>query len=180
MICRLVKEKGVEEFIEAAKIVSNKDQNSYFLLVGERQTHDHAKSVDKIINQAKDEIGNRLILTGYRSDIPNLLSAMNLFVLPSWREGMPRSIIEAMMMQLPVLATNIRGSREEVLPNITGELVPIKSPKQLANSIYKFITQKSWAKNLGLAGRLRALEHYDENKVIRLQLEIINNTLKCK
>ena len=180
MICRLVKEKGVEEFLEAAKIVSNKDQNSYFLLVGERQTHDHAKSVDKIINQAKDEIGNRLILTGYRSDIPNLLSAMNLFVLPSWREGMPRSIIEAMMMQLPVLATNIRGSREEVLPNITGELVPIKSPKQLANSIYKFITQKSWAKNLGLAGRLRALEHYDENKVIRLQLEIINNTLKCK
>ena len=90
---------------------------------------------------------------------------------------MPRSIIEAMMMELPVLATDIRGSREEVLPNITGELIPIKSPEKLASSMQKFLKNKTWAKNLGIAGRERALKIYDEKNIINLQLEKIDRAL---
>ena len=177
MVSRLVKEKGVEEFIKAAQILSKKDENCFFLIIGERQDHDHAGNVDNAISVGKEVLGNRLILTGYRSDIPDLLSVMNLFVLPSWREGMPRSIIEAMMMELPVLATDIRGSREEVLPNITGELIPIKSPEKLASSMQKFLKNKTWAKNLGIAGRERALKIYDEKNIINLQLEKIDRAL---
>jgi glycosyltransferase involved in cell wall biosynthesis len=176
MICRLVKEKGVEEFLEAAQLIAKKNKDCFFLLIGERQDHDHAKNVDDALEKSKLELEKRLILTGYRSDIPDLLCVMDLFVLPSWREGMPRSIIEAMMMEVPVLATDIRGSREEVIPNVTGDLVPIKSPKKLAAAMEKFLINRDWSKNLGIAGRARALELYDEKKIIDFQLQIIDQT----
>ena len=174
MICRLVKEKGIEEFLTAAKIVNQNNKNCYFVLIGERQTHDHAEGVDDTIDQAQEMMKENLILTGYRSDTPELLNIMDLYVLPSWREGMPRSIIEAMMMSLPVLATNIRGSREEVIHNKTGLLVPVKKPKILAEGMLEFINNPQWAKKLGEAGRRRSLENYDEQIVLNLQLEIID------
>ena len=173
MIARLVKEKGVEEFLEAALELDQLQDDCYFLLVGERQEHDHAKGVEAAIESSKKVLGKRLILTGYRSDTPQLLSAMNLFVLPSWREGMPRSIIEAMMMGLPVVATNIRGSREEVIPNETGLIVAVRSAPQLAAAILKCIKNPKWAIELGVKGRRRALQYYDERKVVEFQLEII-------
>ena len=68
-----------------------------------------------------------MVTLGMRDDIPRLLSVMDLFCLPSWREGMPRTIIEAMMLGKPVLATDIRGSREEVVHEETGLIVPVRS-----------------------------------------------------
>jgi glycosyltransferase involved in cell wall biosynthesis len=180
MICRLVKEKGVEEFLKAAEIVNKNNKNIYFILIGERQAHDHAEGVEHSIHSVKNSINDNLILTGYRSDTPELLSIMDLYVLPSWREGMPRSIIEAMMMSLPVLATNIRGSREEVIHNETGFLVPVKSPNLLAEGMLKFIDNPDWSKRLGSAGRKRALEYYDENVVLDLQIDIINKLIPIK
>ena len=173
MICRLVKEKGIEEFLKAAKVINEHNKNCQFLLIGERQTHDHAEGVKHALDSAQEKLKGSLILTGYRSDIPELLSIMDLYVLPSWREGMPRSIIEAMVMGLPVLATNIRGSREEVIPDQTGLLVPVRSPELLAAGMLKFIRDPKWARELGSNGRERALTHYDERKVVNLQMEII-------
>ena len=178
MICRLVKEKGVEEFLEAAREIKSDNENCYFLLIGEMHVHDHAEGVDASIRFSQKSLGKNLIVTGYRSDIPQLLSTMDLYVLPSWREGMPRSIIEAMMMGLPVLATDIRGSREEVIPNQTGLLVPVRSPRLLAAAMIKFISSPKWAMELGSNGRQRALEHYDEKRVVRFQLEIIEKYFK--
>ena len=137
MIGRLVKEKGVLEFLEAAKLVSKKNSNIHFMLVGSRLESDHSQAVDDKIKTCKIDLGERLILTGLRNDIPELLSQMNAFCLPSWREGMPRTIIEAMAMQIPVIATDIRGSREEVVQNETGLLVPCKNPMALANAMCK-------------------------------------------
>jgi glycosyltransferase involved in cell wall biosynthesis len=98
---------------------------------------------------------------------------MDLFCLPSWREGMPRTIIEAMMMGRPVLATDIRGSREEVVPEETGLLVPTRAPEALAAAMERFVADPAWACRLGQAGRERALQLYDEKKVVALQLERI-------
>ena len=174
LICRLVKEKGIEEFLQAAEQVRSNHKNCFFLLIGEKQIHDHAESVDGVIENARKSLGSNLILTGYRSDIPELLNIMDLYVLPSWREGMPRSIIEAMMMGLPVLATDIRGSREEVIHNETGLLVPIKSPDLLAKSINELILNPIKTQQMGKNGRRRALEIYDEEKIIEFQLDIIS------
>ncbi len=88
---------------------------------------------------------------------------------------MPRSIIEAMMMGLPVLATDIRGSREEVIHNETGIIVPIKSPDLIAKSINELILDPTKARRMGKNGRRRALEFYDEEKIIEFQLDVIGN-----
>lgn len=173
MVGRQVKEKGVVEFFNAAKLISEKNENVHFLVVGSRLESDHADAVDHAIKEAKESIGSRLILTGMRSDIPELLSAMDAFALPSWREGMPRTIIEAMMMGLPVVATDIRGSREEVIPEETGLLIPVRDSEKLAEALMRFIESPDWERELGKAGRKRALELYDEQKVVALQIKLI-------
>ena len=173
MISRLVKEKGIVEFIEAAKQLHLNNPNLYFLLIGDRLASDHAEKVTVTLKSAKHKLGNNLVLTGMREDIPQLLSIMNVYCLPSWREGMPRTIIEAMMMQKPVVATDIRGSREEVELNKTGLLVPIRNSKKLASAIYQIYSNPKWAYQLGLCGRKKALQYYDESKVVSLQIKRI-------
>lgn len=173
MISRLVEEKGINEFLEAAISINKDNKNCYFLLVGERQIHDHAGGVEDTITASKKVLGDNLVLTGYRTDIPELLNVMDLFVLPSWREGMPRSIIEAMMMSKPVLATNIRGSREEVVNMKTGILVPVKSADKLEEAMNIFINDKDLCRNYGRSGRKKALKQYDENVVVDLQIRLI-------
>jgi glycosyltransferase involved in cell wall biosynthesis len=84
---------------------------------------------------------------------------------------MPRTIIEAMMMAKPVLATDIRGAREEVVAEETGLLVPTRSPAALAAAMERFIADPEWGRRLGRAGRDRALLLYDENRVVARQLE---------
>jgi glycosyltransferase involved in cell wall biosynthesis len=147
--------------------------NVWFLLIGERLPSDHASGVEEEFSEAKAQLGERLVAPGLRSDIPEMLAAMDLFCLPSWREGMPRTIIEAMMMGKPVVATDIRGAREEVVAEITGVLVPTRAPGQLAVAIERFVRDPAWGTQLGQAGRERALMLYDEKEVIALQLERI-------
>ena len=173
MIGRLVKEKGVLEFLEAAKLVSKKNSNIHFMLVGSRLESDHSQAVDDKIKTCKSDLGKRLILTGLRNDIPELLSQMNSFCLPSWREGMPRTIIEAMAMQIPVIATDIRGSREEVIHNETGLLVPCKNPMALANAMCQLANDLQLSRKMGDLGNKRAVKYFDESKVINYQIRLI-------
>lgn len=173
MIGRLVEEKGVVEFLEAAKAVALRKKNIYFILIGERLSSDHATGIDDIITNTKRVLGSRLILTGLRDDIPSLLYSMNVFCLPSWREGMPRTIIEAMMVGLPVIATNIRGSREEVVSETTGLLVAVRDSDSLAKAFIRLIDEPLLAKKMGENGRERAIKLYDEDKVVCLQIRLI-------
>lgn len=173
MIGRQVREKGLAEFLQAAVDLAPRFPWVWFLLIGERLASDHAGGVDAEFAAARSQLGERLVAPGLRADIPQMLAAMDLFCLPSWREGMPRTIIEAMMMGKPVVATAIRGAREEVVSEQTGLLVPTRAPQQLAAAIERFVRDPAWGARLGLAGRQRALMLYDENKVVALQLERI-------
>jgi glycosyltransferase involved in cell wall biosynthesis len=172
-IGRQVLEKGISEFLQAAQMLARSHPKLWFLLIGERLSSDHAEGIDEEYARAKEGLGERLVALGLRSDIPEMLAAMDVFCLPSWREGMPRTIIEAMMMAKPVVATDIRGSREEVVHEETGLLVPVRSPKLLARAIARFIDDPAWGSKLGSAGRTRALELYDESKVVDIQLDRI-------
>lgn len=178
MIGRQVREKGVVDFLEAAIVTARKNPRVWFVLVGERLASDHAGGVTAEIERAKTVLGERLILTGLRQDIPELLAAMDLFCLPSHREGMPRTIIEAMMMGKPVVATNIRGSREEVVHEETGLLVPVRDVQALGQAMTRCAADPVWAQRLGIAGRKRALMSYDERRVVAVQLEKIREFSK--
>lgn len=178
IIARMVQEKGVGEFLQAAVEVAGKNPNVYFLMVGERLSSDHAGNVAGDLERASAVLVGRLIVTGARSDVPVLLAAMDLFCLPSWREGMPRTIIEAMMMGKPVVATNIRGSREEVVSGKTGYLVPTRDPQALAETFLRCAADVGAAREMGAAGRRRALRLYDEHRVVALQIERIGEHLR--
>lgn len=177
IIARQVVEKGILEFLEAAIEVAAINSDIYILMVGERLASDHADDVEAELQKANLALGKRLVATGGRKDIPELLAAMDVFCLPSWREGMPRTIIEAMMMGKAVVATDIRGSREEVVPGETGLLVPTRSPAALAEAFLKLARDRQMAKSMGMKGRERALALYDESQVIALQIRRIEHFL---
>lgn len=177
IIARQVIEKGIMEFLEAAIAAAGKNQEIHILMVGERLASDHAGDVEAELERAGAALGKRLVATGARKDIPELLAAMDVFCLPSWREGMPRTIIEAMMMGKAVIATDIRGSREEVVPGETGLLVPTRSPEALAEAFLALAGDRQKVVSMGLKGRERALALYDEAQVVALQIRRIEQFL---
>ena len=152
-ICRLVREKGLIEFLKAAELILNNYPKTIFLIIGERLSSDYDKNISIELNTAKNKLLDNLKLLGERKDIRELISIMDLFCLPSWREGMPRTIIEAMMMGKPVVGTNIRGSRELIIHKKTGLIVEVKKEKELAQGMRFFIENKKISKMYGLNGK---------------------------
>lgn len=177
IIGRMVAEKGYREFCSAASVIAQKYPEAWFVAVGDRLPSDHATGVERDIAQARARVGNRLVLTGLRSDVPDLLAAFDIFTLPSYREGMPRTIIEAMMMGLPVVATDIRGSREEVVDEETGLLVPPADADALCAAMELLVNDVAARSRMGKAGRRRALELFDESKVVAKQINSIKARL---
>jgi len=181
LIGRQVREKGVGDFLEAMILLAERHADLRVLLVGERLSSDHSDGIEKELRQAIEKLADRIIILGARDDIPSLLAAMDVFCLPSWREGMPRTIIEAMMMAKPVVTTNIRGAREEVIDNVTGLIVPVRSPILLSNAIERLINDRHLGKVMGNAGRKRALKLYDENVIVDRQIRKISEEfVKCR
>jgi len=173
MIGRLVAEKGYPELVEAMRIL-----DAHLWIVGERLPSDHARAIGDTLRAIEEdpELGRKIKLLGYRTDVPDLLRAGDIFVLPSHREGMPRSIIEAMLTGLPVVATNIRGSRELVIDGETGILVPVGAAKDLSAALQKLVADHEARTRMGTAGLDRARDRYDEANVIRRQLEHLGLT----
>jgi glycosyltransferase involved in cell wall biosynthesis len=173
MVGRLVAEKGYPELFAAMREV-----DAHLWVAGARLASDHADPIDAALDaiEADTDLRSRIHLLGERDDIADLLAAADLFTLPSHREGMPRSIIEAMMTGLPVVATDIRGSREEVVDGETGLLVPVNQTDALASALSALAADPARRARMGVAGRDRALCLYDETRVIARQLEILNLT----
>lgn len=174
-IGRAVHEKGAIEFVRAAAIVAEALPSAKFVMIGEPLRSDRDSCWDEI-NRLRDELGlgRALVLTGYRKDVPALLASLDLFVQPSYREGMPRALLEAMATGLPVVATSIRGCREEVVNGVTGFLVPPRDHVSLAEAIKKILSSKELRARMGTAGRARVLNIFDERKIVALQIGCID------
>lgn len=170
MVGRLVAEKGYPELVTAMRTV-----DAELWIVGERLASDHAGPVDAALDAIRVDpvLAARVKLLGYRQDVPDLMRAADIFVLPSHREGMPRSIIEAMLSGLPVVATDIRGSREEVVDGETGLLVPVADAAALASALEHLACDPELRTRMGKAGLSRALELYDESKIVARQIELL-------
>jgi len=171
VVGRLVAEKGYRELL-----VAMEELDAILWVIGERLESDHAQNVDSEIERAREHplLSQKVQFLGPRTDVAELLRAADIFVLPSHREGMPRSIIEAMMTSLPVVSTDIRGSREEVVHNETGLLVPVRNPSALAEALEKLVRDRSLRAHMGAAGRARALKLFDEKTVIARQMELLD------
>lgn len=176
---RPVREKGVLDLVEAFSILAKKLADPRLIIVGdfaatERDTA-AKRALAALISDRQVETG--VTLTGYVPDIREYLAIADVFVLPSLREGMPQSVLEAMAMGKPVVATNIRGCREEVVDKVTGWLVPVRNPEALAEALFQILSSPETARRMGEAGRRRAVELFDERRVVQLELAVYQELL---
>lgn len=163
---RLTEEKGYRELIEALAKLLPQMPNIHLLVIGGQLSSERDSFQIDINNLIqKYQLENHVTFTGFRTDIPQLLGLVNVFTLPSYREGLPRSILEAMAMEIPVIATNIRGCREAVVNEKTGLIIPPKNSEKLAEALIKLLTDQKMSYNFGQAGKERVQQEYDENLV---------------
>ena len=165
---RLVAEKGYRELVEAMRSV-----DAELWAVGARLDSDHAAGIEDVVRMSEQDpdLRGRIRFLGYRADMPELMRAADIFTLPSHREGMPRSVIEAMLTGLPVVATDICGTREEVVEGETGLLVPVRDSGSLADALSELVHDRERRESMGQSGHARALELFDERLVLDRQLD---------
>lgn len=173
MVARLLHDKGVLEYIAAAKLIEKKYPKIECYLAGFFDQNPRA------INQ---EIFNSMIaksairFVGKLDDVRHLLSLSSVFVLPSYREGVPRSTLEAMSMGRPVITTDAPGCRETVVEGVNGFLVPVKDVDALVVAMEKMIQHPDLIQKMGLESRRMVEERFDVrivNQKILSALELI-------
>lgn len=166
-VSRLVRMKGYPELAEAMRAVPEAE----LWVVGERLDSDRGDNMVALLSNAG--LGNRLRLLGYREDVAELLAAADVFVLPSHFEGLPMSVIEAMLAGLPVIASDLPGTREQVVHDVTGLLVPRRAVEPLAAALARLVHAPALRALMGGAGRARAVERFDEAKVVARTLDLL-------
>jgi glycosyltransferase involved in cell wall biosynthesis len=165
IVGRLVYEKGFKELFAAATELIPKHKTWKFVVVGPKELGQRGDAVPAGEVEALRQTGSVFFLD-WRDDLSKWYEVMDIFVLPSHREGVPRACMEASAMQLPVIATNIRGCREVVTPNETGILVPVGDCKALVTAIETLIEDKNRRTEFGRAGREHILKNFDHQIVL--------------
>ncbi|MCI0633989.1 MAG: GNAT family N-acetyltransferase [Actinobacteria bacterium] len=161
---RLVAEKGYRELFAAAAAVRRALPEVRFVAVGDP---DRPKP-DAITEAEQDSASKDVTFASWREDVRDLLGVFDIFVLPSWREGLPRSAIEAAAMGTPLVLTDIRGCREVVTDGLEGVLVPVRDPRALSDAILALARDPERRDRMGAAARARAVRRFDERRVIDL------------
>lgn len=163
---RLVAEKGILELFAAARIVAQAVPAVRFLIVGPVD----AEKLDSLTPATAREydVDEICVFPGLRNDMPELYALMDVFALPSHREGFPRSAMEASAMGVPCVVTDVRGCREAVEHGRNGILVPLGDTRALAAAILDLLNDHKKARDMGAEGRRIALERFDEQRVFDL------------
>lgn len=161
-IGRLLGDKGVREFAEAAAIVKQQYPQTEFDLVGRIDINPAAIQQSELDSWVSD---NRLNYFGQLKDIKPRISACSVYVLPSYREGTPRTVLEAMSMGRAIITTDAPGCRETVINEHNGFLVPVKDSNALAQAMIKFIENPHLISQMAQKSRQIAEDKYDVHKV---------------
>lgn len=160
---RLVTEKGVHELLKAALVVRERFPDVRFLIVGSTDSDKRDAITAQVVHDYRLEAN--CLFTGQRDDTPELFALMDVFVLPSHREGLPRAPMEASAMGVPCVVTDVRGCREVVAHEQNGLIVPLQDVAALAQAIIRLLEDKPLAQRLGETGRRIAAERFDERLV---------------
>jgi glycosyltransferase involved in cell wall biosynthesis len=167
MIARLLGDKGVREYAEAAATVRAACPNARFHLAGWIDEHPDAISRQELESWVEE---GGIEFLGYLDDVRPTIEASTVYVLPSYREGTPRTVLEAMAMGRPIITTDAPGCRETVVDGENGLLVPVKSVDGLVEAMQRFIDNPALAVEMGRQSREIAEEKYDVRKVNAVML----------
>jgi glycosyltransferase involved in cell wall biosynthesis len=177
LAARMLKDKGIVEFVEAARLLQQNGCKARFILVGEPDPGNPAS-----LNKADIErwLAEGIVeYFGYRSDMPGIFKISSLVVLPSYHEGMPKVLLEAQACGRAVVTTDIPGCRDAITPGVTGLLVPPRDARALAEAIKALLDDRERLQAMGKAARALAEESFDVRQVVQQHLEIYQSlTLK--
>ena len=175
-LARLLVDKGVNEFVLAAEILKKKGVKAKFYLAGGLDSKNKTGLKTHDLNVIKEK--GFVEVLGYQKDIPKLYSKSHIVCLPSYREGLPKSLIEAAAAGRAVITTDVPGCRDSIEPNISGLLVPVRDEKALASAIHELIKNPEKRRKMGKAGRALAEKEYRIEKVVDAHLEIYEDLIK--
>lgn len=170
MVSRLLKDKGVLEFIEAAKILKAEGVQAQFLLIGESDYGNPAFIDESLLTLWRSE--GHVELLGFRKDIAQLMERASVVVLPSYREGLPKVLVEAAACGRAVVTTDVPGCRDAIEPNKTGLLVPVRDAKALAKSIKYLLEHPDERQKLGTAGRALAEKEFAIDRIVHAHMNV--------
>lgn len=173
----LSEQKGHKYLLKAAKSILTTVPNTQFLIVGDGPLKAQLMSIAKIAG-----VSDNVTFIGMRKDIPELLSTCDIFVMSSLWEGLPITLLEAMAMAKPIVATSVGGIPEVIENGKDGILVPPKDPEALADAIIYLLRNKEKAKEMGIAAMKKVEEQYSASVVVRkleqLYEELLSKKLK--
>jgi glycosyltransferase involved in cell wall biosynthesis len=179
-IGRLVREKGVLDLLEAVALVRERVPGIRLVVIGDTLASDRGRGIQREIRDliARHGLEKNVVFLGFRGDVPSLLRLVDVFALPSYREGMPLTILEAMAAGKPVVTTNVRGCREEVVNGLTGIVVAPRDPRSLSEAILSLLVAPEKAKAMGLAGRAHVEKAFDQRRVLEEEVEAYRRLAK--
>lgn len=174
---RLLKDKGIYDFVGASKILERSHQSIRFYIAGSCDLN----NPNSLTRKEVDDISQlpNVEYLGEVSDMPSLLSSIHLVVLPSfYGEGMPKVLLEAAACGRPAITTDHPGCRETVIHNHTGILVPIKSPARIAESIMEIIDNEQRLEEMSRNTRSYAFANFDVKDIVSKHLEIYDELMR--
>ena len=168
MISRLLGDKGVREYVEAAKQVRKKYPNIKYSIVGCIDENPNTIGQDELDGWISE---GTISFLGELEDVRPAIAAASVYVLPSYREGTPRTVLESMAMGRPIITTDAPGCRETVINRSNGFLIPIKDSNALARAMEKFIINPNLIAEMGPKSRIIAQKKYDVHRVNKVMLK---------
>lgn len=176
MAARLLRDKGVIEYVEAAHILRNRGIKARYWLIGEPDLENRASVSHGEVAEWQAE--GVVEYFGYQRDVPSIYVQAHIVTLPSYREGLPKSLIEAAACGRAVVTTDVPGCRDAIEPGVSGILVPVRDKVALANAIQYLIENPERRKQMGAAGRLLAEREFTIEKVVNEHLEIYRELME--
>ena len=164
MVSRLLKDKGVMELIDAAKILKDRKLLFRMAIVGDADFQNIHAVPEEDLQKASDS--GVIELWGRRTDIANIYQKADISVLPSYREGLPKTLIEAMACGLPIVTTDVPGCREVVEKGVNGYLVPVQQAHLIADALEILIKNEKLRRKMGIASRKKAEEEFGIDRVV--------------
>jgi glycosyltransferase involved in cell wall biosynthesis len=172
---RLTRDKGLPELIDAFDAILRAEPAAHLLLVGWFDAADDALGEDL---RARIERHPHIHFTGFVEDTAPYYRAMDLMALPTWREGFPNAVLEAAATGIPVVTTECTGSRDSVVPEVTGLLIPPGYPEAICEAVLKLLGDPRRRRCMGLAARAWVLEHYVDERVLGLTVAYYKKMLE--
>ena len=166
VVSRLIRLKGLEQFLEAAVLVTRRFPAARFLVVGDTNPND--RSYWSVLTQLTSQLGlsDRVVFAGLRTDVPAILASVTVSVMPSLNEALSNVLLESMAAGAPVVATRVGGTPEAVQDGVNGLLVPPGEPVPLANAICDLLADPALAARLGHAARQSVNERFSIERMV--------------